>query len=185
MTHPAPNFLHGRRYFLYGAAALATVPALWSLAAPSPVKYEPAKNRKPLPDIPFSDAEDKLVRFADLKGKVLLVNFWATWCAPCVKEMPSLDRLQARFGKERFRVLPLSLDGPTRPRVAPFYENQKLANLGIWFDKGRKLMQALDVSILPTSIVVDTSGRELGRIEGEVDWDIPEAIAIVTSALAG
>lgn len=119
------------------------------------------------------------------RGKVLVVNFWATWCAPCVKEMPSLDRLQARIGKDKLVVIPLSLDGPTRPKVAPFYADKKLTSLGIWFDRSRKVMQALDVSILPTTILVDAKGRELGRLEGEADWDKPEAAALVSGALAG
>ena len=113
---------------------------------------------------------------------MLLVNFWATWCAPCVKEMPSLDRLQAALGKDKFAILPLSLDGPSRPKVAPFYEDKKLANIGIWFDKGRKLMQAFDVAILPTSILVDANGQVLGRLEGEADWDKPDAIALLKGA---
>ena len=104
-----------------------------------------------------------------LAGKKLLINFWATWCVPCVKEMPSLDRLQAMFPQDKFLVLPLSIDGPTKPKVAPFYKDQKLANLGLYFDKGRKTMQGLDVTLLPTSILVDAQGRELGRIEGDAD----------------
>ena len=114
----------------------------------------------------------------------MLVNFWATWCAPCVKEMPSLDRLQATMGKDRFIVLPLSLDGPSRPKVAPFYADRKLAHLGIYFDKGRKSMQALDVGILPTSVLVDAQGRELGRLEGEAEWDSGEALALMKAAVA-
>ena len=123
--------------------------------------------------------------WADLKGKVVVMNIWATWCVPCVKEMPSLDRLQARIGKDKLVVIPLSLDGPTRAKVAPFYADKKLTSLGIWFDRSRKVMQALDVSILPTTILVDAKGRELGRLEGEADWDKPEAAALVSGALAG
>jgi hypothetical protein len=97
--------------------------------------------------------------------------------------MPSLDKLQAELGKDKFVVLPLSLDGPTRPKVAPFYQDKKLANLGVYFDKGKKAMQALDISILPTSILIDGEGRELGRLEGEADWDKPEALAMMKAAI--
>jgi hypothetical protein len=100
-----------------------------------------------------------------------------------VKEMPSLDRLQAELGKDKFVILPLSLDGPSRPKVAPFYQDKKLTNLGVYFDKGRKAMQALDISILPTSILIDAEGRELGRLEGEADWEKPEALALVKAAV--
>ena len=180
MPYPDPNFLPGRRYILSGLLAAFAVPA--ALPAVAMDRFEKAKEPKPLPDLPFLDADDKPHSFADLKGKVLLVNFWATWCAPCVKEMPSLDRLQAALGKDKFAILPLSLDGPSRPKVAPFYEDKKLANIGIWFDKGRKLMQAFDVSILPTSILVDATGKVVGRLEGEADWDKPDAIALLKSA---
>ena len=117
------------------------------------------------------------------KGKARLINFWATWCAPCVKEMPSLDRLQAAMGKDKFVVLPISLDGPSKPKVAPFYKRQELTNLGIYYDKGKKAMSVLGVSVLPTSILVDPAGRELGRIEGDADWDKPEGIALMKAAI--
>jgi thiol-disulfide isomerase/thioredoxin len=147
-------------------------------------KFERAKTPKPLPDLAFQDADDKPLSFADFRGRALLINFWATWCAPCVKEMPALDRLQARFPKDKFLVLPLSIDGPTRPKVLPFYKDQKLAHLGIYFDKGRKAMQGLDVTLLPTSILVDPQGREIGRLEGDADWDMPEGVALMKAAIA-
>ena len=68
--------------------------------------------------------------------------------------------------------------------MAPFYKDRKLANLGIYYDKGRKAMSVLDVSVLPTSILVDPAGRELGRIEGDADWDTPEGIALMKAAIA-
>lgn len=186
MAYPARFFL--RRSFVAGALAGLASPALANvgpeLAKGTLEKFQLAKQPKPLPDLAFNDADDKPLRLADYKGKAVLLNFWATWCAPCVKEMPSLDRLQAEMGKDKFVVLPLSLDGPTRAKVAPFYQDRKLANLGVYFDKGRKAMQALDVSILPTSILVDAQGRELGRFEGEADWDKPEALALIRAAVS-
>jgi thiol-disulfide isomerase/thioredoxin len=192
MAHPVPNFLPGRRYILSGALAAAALPAaaIPSLAGVKPDMARGAMERfkltaqpKPLPDLEIQNADDKPMKLSDFKGKVVLLNFWATWCAPCVKEMPSLDRLQAEFPKDRFLIVPLSIDGPTKPKVAPFYRDQKLANLGIYFDKGRKTMQGLEVTLLPTSILVDAEGRELGRIEGDADWDMPESIALMKAAM--
>jgi thiol-disulfide isomerase/thioredoxin len=187
MTYPGSDFLLGRRLLLAGASAFFALPALANvgpeLLKGTLAKFQLAKAQKPLPDLAFNDADDKPLTLADYKGKIVLLNFWATWCGPCVKEMPSLDRLQAEMGKERFVVLPLSLDGPTRQKVAPFYEDKKLSHLGVYFDKGRKAMQALDISILPTSILVDAQGREIGRLEGEADWDKPEALALMKSAV--
>jgi thiol-disulfide isomerase/thioredoxin len=185
MAYPVQYFL--RRSFLAGALATLASPALANigpeLAQGTLAKFQLAKPPKTLPELAFNDADDKPLKLADYKGKIVLLNFWATWCAPCVKEMPSLDRLQAELGKDKFVVLPLSLDGPSRPKVAPFYQDKKLSNLGVYFDKGRKAMQALDISILPTSILIDGEGRELGRLEGEADWEKPEALALVKAAV--
>ena len=192
MAHPVPNFLLGRRYILCGAAAALALPATAtpSLAGVKPDmargamdRFKLARTPKPLPDLEILNADDKPMKLSDFKGRVVLLNFWATWCAPCVKEMPSLDRLQAEFTKDRFLIVPLSIDGPTKPKVAPFYRDQKLDNLGIYFDKGRKTMQGLDVTLLPTSILVDAQGRELGRIEGDADWDMPESITLMEAAI--
>ena len=177
----------GRRLLLAAVPAFFAPPALARLGPElltgSLARFKLAAEPKPLPEFAFTDANDKPLSLADYKGKTVLLNFWATWCGPCIKEMPSLDKLQAELGKDRFLVLPLSLDGPSRPKVAPFYTDRKLANLGIYFDKGKKVMSALDVSVLPTSILIDGQGRELGRLEGEADWDKPEAIALMKAAV--
>jgi thiol-disulfide isomerase/thioredoxin len=187
MAHSLSDFLIGRRFLLAAGLTSFALPALAdvgpALLTGSLSKMALAKPPKPMPEFAFADADDKPLKLADYKGKVVLVNFWATWCVPCVKEMPSLDRLQAAIGKDRFVVLPLSLDGPSKPKVAPFYEDKKLTSLGIYFDKGKKSMQALDVSVLPTSILVDADGREIARLEGEADWDKPEAIALMKAAI--
>ena len=178
-----------RRLLLAAVPAFFAAPALAKLGPDlltgTLAKFTLAKEPKPLPDLAFTDADDKPVRLADYKGKTVLLNFWATWCAPCVKEMPSLDKLQAEMGKDKFVVLPLSLDGPSKPKVAPFYADKKLGNLGIYFDKGKKMMGALDISVLPTSVLVDAEGREIGRLEGDADWDKPEALALMKAAIPG
>ena len=188
MAHSRTDFLMGRRLLLAAIPGFFAAPALAkvtpSLLTGSLAKFTLAKEPKPLPDLAFIDAEDKTVKLSDYKGKTVLLNFWATWCAPCVKEMPSLDKLQAEMGKDKFVVLPLSLDGPSKPKVAPFYADKKLANLGIYFDKGKKALGALDISVLPTSVLVDPQGREIGRMEGDADWDGPEALALMKAAVS-
>ena len=188
MAHSRTDFLIGRRLLLAAAPAFFAAPALAKLSPDlltgNLARFTLAKEPRKLLELAFTDADDKPLQLADYKGKTVLLNFWATWCAPCVKEMPSLDKLQAEFGKDRFTVLPLSLDGPSKPKVAPFYADKKLANLGIYFDKGRKAMQGLDVTLLPTSILVDPQGREIGRLEGDADWDMPEGVALMKAAIA-
>src|SRR5215831_1272454 len=119
MTHPAPDFLTRRRLFLAALPAFYAFPALAdvgpALLKGSVARMKLEKQPKPVPEFGFTDAEDKPLTLAAYKGKTVLLNFWATWCGPCVKEMPSLDKLQAEMGKDRFAVLPLSLDGPSKP----------------------------------------------------------------------
>ncbi|MBS0527471.1 MAG: TlpA family protein disulfide reductase [Proteobacteria bacterium] len=188
MAHSRIDFLIGRRLLLAALPAFFAVPALAkvspTLLTGTLARFTLAKEPKPLPDLAFTDANDKPVTLADYKGKTVLLNFWATWCAPCVKEMPSLDKLQAEMGKDKFVVLPLSLDGPSKPKVAPFYADKKLSNLGIYFDKGKKVLGALDISVLPTSVLVDAQGREIGRMQGDADWDKPEALALMKAAVS-
>lgn len=194
MAYPARHFLTGRRRLLAVAAAASAVqltapPAsaraevTARLARGAMARFKITSPPKPVPDLEFLDADDRPMRLSNLNGKVRLINLWATWCAPCVSEMPSLDRLQAMLPRDRFIVLPISLDGPTKPKVAPFYRDQNLDNLGIYFDKGKKAMSTLGVTLLPTSILIDPSGRELGRIEGDTDWDTPEGVALMRAAL--
>lgn len=194
MAYPARHFLTGRRRLLAVAAAASAVQVIAPpasaraevtarLARGAMARFKLTNPPKPVPDLEFLNADDRPMRLSDLKGKVRLINLWATWCAPCVSEMPSLDRLQEMLPRDRFVVLPISLDGPSKPKVAPFYRDQNLDNLGIYYDKGKKAMSTLGVTLLPTSILVDPSGRELGRIEGDADWDTPEGIALMRAAL--
>jgi thiol-disulfide isomerase/thioredoxin len=164
------------------ATTRAEVPK--SLIRGAMARFKPARPPKPMPDLEFLDASDNPLRLADFTGQARLINLWATWCAPCVKEMPSLDRLQAALPRDKFVVLPISLDGPSKAKVAPFYKERNLNDLGIFYDKGRKAMSVLDVSLLPTSILVDPAGRELGRLEGDADWDTPEGFALMRAAMA-
>src|ERR1700761_7947628 len=121
MTHPASLCLSRRTLFVGALAAFAT-PAFANvgpdLLKGTVAKFDLGSAPKALPEIGFVDPDDKALSLADYKGKGVLLNFWATWCAPCVKEMPSLDKLQAEMGKDKFVVVPLSLDGPSKPKVA-------------------------------------------------------------------
>jgi len=192
MAYPVRDFLPRARFLRLalgtGAAAFVTARAAQAEVSPALIKGAMARFKlttpsKPMPDLAFLGADNQPMRLADLTGKVRLVNLWATWCAPCVKEMPSLNRLQAALPKDKFVVLPISLDGPSKAKVAPFYKDKHLDSLGIYYDKNRKAMSVLGVSLLPTSILIDPAGREVGRIEGDADWDTPEAIALVKAAL--
>lgn len=189
MAHPVRDFLPGRRLVVAGAAAMLISPAPAQAEISSRLikgamkRFKLTTPPKPLANLEFLDVNNQPVRLSELNGQARLINLWATWCAPCVKEMPSLDRLQAEMPRDRFLVIPISLDGPSKPKVVPFYKEQNLASLRIYYDKGRVAMSALNVTLLPTSILVDPEGRELGRLEGDADWDSPEGLALMRAAM--
>lgn len=136
-----------------------------------------------LPDIAFVDGDGRDRNLGEWRGKVVLVNLWATWCAPCKREMPGLDRLQAKLGGADFTVLPISLDrsGPEKP--GQFLASNGLKNLPLYLDRGSTIMQALRVPGLPVSIIVDRQGREVARLAGSAEWDSTEAEALIRAAI--
>ncbi len=138
---------------------------------------------KPMPPLSFIDAEGRRVDLADFKDRVILLNLWATWCGPCVKEMPSLDRLQGQLGGDAFQVVALSLDRGGRAAVEPFYKKTGVEHLAVFLDPASDSMKALSLRGLPTTILVDPEGRELGRVEGAVEWDAPEVVAFLRQHL--
>ena len=115
----------------------------------------------------------------DFRGKVILVNVWATWCVPCREEMPTLDALQAELGGDRFEVVALSIDRAGSPVVRRFYDEIGIANLRMYVDKTMLSMTALRTVGLPTTILIDAQGRELGRLVGPAEWDDPEMVSFL------
>ena len=118
------------------------------------------------------------MKLSDYHGKIVLLNVWATWCPPCVAEMPSLDALEAQMGGADFAVVPISLDRRAS-HIPSFYDTARIKHLPAWHDASFGLNGALELPGLPTSIFYNRSGREIARIAGEVDWDSPEALALV------
>ena len=121
-----------------------------------------------------------------LRGKVVLVNFWATWCPPCRAEMPTLDRLQARLGGPDFEVVALSIDqGPQSPDlVQAFYRQSAVKSLAVYLDSSGGASGDLGVAGLPTTLLIDRQGRESGRKIGLAEWDSPEVITLIRGYLA-
>ncbi|MCC6919811.1 MAG: TlpA family protein disulfide reductase [Alphaproteobacteria bacterium] len=136
-----------------------------------------------LPAEPFLDGGGEEVTLADFKGKAVLLNLWATWCAPCVKELPSLARLQAKRGSDGFTVIALNLDRPGKANVPAFLNENGASGLEPFADPTLKMMRALRVGGLPSTILIGPDGREIARREGEADWDSNEAWAAIEKAL--
>lgn len=125
----------------------------------------------------FADGSGQPLTLADFRGTVVLVNLWATWCPPCVKEMPALDALQAKLGGPDFAVVAISQDrgGVTLPQA--FLEGEGLRNLGLYVDPDGTATQALKAPGLPTSVLFDRDGNEIARLVGPAEWDSEEMVA--------
>ena len=142
------------------------------------------KPLRPAPSIPLADADGNPVRLESYKGKVVLLNFWATWCAPCVREMPALDALHAKLGGKEFAVVAVSIDRLGFAKIAPFLERLGIKKLTVLHDKSRKLYRAAGVRGLPTTFIVDHEGMVRGYLEGPAEWDDKKAEALVRHYLA-
>ena len=129
---------------------------------------------------PFLNKEGQRVTAADFSGKLVLLNLWATWCAPCVKELPALDRLQAKFEGQPFEVVAVSLDRGGFEVADPFLRDKLgLTNLATYTDASSRLGVALKAPGLPVSVLIDTSGQEIGRMLGPAKWDSDEAVNLI------
>ena len=147
-------------------------------------RWRVAATPSPLPPLAFVDSAGATRGLAEWRGRVVLLNLWATWCAPCVEEMPALDRLQARLGGEGFEVIALAGDRQGEAIVRPFVAKLGLAHLALYLDPPGAASRALAVRGLPTTLLVDRAGAELARLEGAGDWDGPALEAPIRRALA-
>lgn len=134
---------------------------------------------RPLPELRFVDGEGRPLTLADFRGKVILLNIWATWCIPCLREMPTLDRLEAKLGGPDFQVVVLSIDTAGVAVVKKFYKALKLKALGIYVDKTTRARVALGIAGIPTTLLIDRRGREIGRYAGPAEWDDTPAIEFI------
>ncbi len=134
---------------------------------------------RPAAAIAFTNADGQESTLADFAGRGVVINFWATWCPPCVAEMPALDRLHAMVAGEGVAVLALSSDRGGRAQVEPFYQRVGIRHLAIWLDPRGAAGRAMGVRGLPTTVIVDRRGMERARLEGEAEWDAPPLVAAV------
>src|SRR5262249_13235922 len=163
-----------------GWAALDLAPiAAPGSGPPALPEFSPTDGKLPAPDTGFTDLAGRPASLADFRGRVVLVNLWATWCQPCVRRMPAPDRLQAAMGGKDFEIVLVSQDRGGANTVEPFFAKLGLNALKSYLDPKGRLGQAFSVRGLPTSILVDRDGNELGRVEGALDWDGPKAQAFL------
>lgn len=147
-------------------------------------KFQKLDERAALPEIKYLDGSGNETDLAALQGRVVVLNLWATWCAPCREEMPSLDRLQANYPKDKVTVLALSVDRAGPERVQQFLADVGVENLEIGRDPTVKAARLLNAPGLPATLLIDRQGLEVGRLLGIAEWDGPEAVALIDAVVA-
>lgn len=136
----------------------------------------------PMPEAILTEPGGGTLRLTDLKGRPVLVNLWATWCAPCVTEMPMLDDLAGRYG-DRLRVLTVSQDLQGAEVVEPFFEQKAFTHLEPWLDPENALGFHYRTGLLPTTVLYDAQGREVWRVIGDHDWSSPRTDSMLVETL--
>ena len=160
-------------------AAAASQPAKGGHMAAFVTKKTP----EALPDIAFADGAGKTVKLSDFKGRTVLLNLWATWCAPCREGMPALNRLQQELGSDAFEVVALSLDRQGLEASKKFLDDVKATALKPYIDSTAKQGTALKLVGMPTTILINKDGLEVGRLSGPAEWDSADAKALIRDAM--
>ena len=175
--------------YIIGQSSTKTAPVVATVPVPETRTTFAAKLSKPsvptpAPDYTFYDSAGKPVKISDFKGKVVVLNTWATWCAPCKLEMPTLAKLQAAYADQPVEVVAVSIDTPEAATKATLFIAQN-APLKFYHDPQMKIVFKIHAPGAPTTVIYGKDGMEQARVAGEADWTSPEARALVDKALAG
>ncbi len=191
----SPGALRGiaRRALILGLAAIFGISPILARAEPATCPglaaawpgFVASPDGEAAPEVSFTDAAAGARRLADFRGRSLVVNFWATWCAPCVREMPDLDRLRADVAADGIEVLAISEDRQGMAKVDEFYAASGIVNLPRLLDDKGALSRALKLRGMPTTFLFDAAGRRLGHIEGTAPWHDPDFRTALTACFAG
>ena len=180
MTASFVSFLCVRFAAQTTAALVVLAMSFAALAEGLPKNFVLHDPPKPVAEIAFDDAQGRTRSLADFKGRVVLVNIWATWCVSCRLEMSELDQLQAALGGAEFEIVPLSIDRSGIETVAKFYAANGISHLAKYIDTSGKALRELDAVGLPTTLIINRVGLEIGRIVGPVAWNAPEVTEFIT-----
>lgn len=150
-------------------ALLVLVALLFSFPAWAAPEGFDVSEAKALPRIAFQDENNQTVDLADFKGKVMVLNLWATWCAPCVTEMPDLNTLQKRLKDKDIEIVTVSMDGSIE-KARDFYKKTGIGALPLYWDSTRSLGFDLDFNGLPATVIINPDGLEVARVSGPLDW---------------
>ena len=139
---------------------------------------------KPVSGQAFTTKDGDAHTLADWQGKVVLLNFWATWCAPCRHEMPALDALQAELGGDAFEVVTLATGRNAVPGIERFFQDENIQNLPILLDPRQAVAREMAVLGLPITVILNREGQEIARLRGDAEWNSASAKAILKALIA-
>jgi thiol-disulfide isomerase/thioredoxin len=172
-----------------GGTLAAAVRARKPLAAeklpPLSEGLQPVSPPEAAPDVPFLSADGAPHHLADFSGRGMVVNLWATWCAPCVAEMPSLEALSKALAPADIAVLPLSSDRGGAATVQAWFDSHGIKALPVLLDPKGALARAFNARGVPTTLIINTKGQVIARLEGAADWGAPDAQALVKKLASG
>ncbi len=142
-------------------------------------QFQPAKTLLVPPDISWSTLDGKPVALRDFKGKVVLLNYWATWCGPCMFELPGINRLQQTMASDKFTVVAINIDRNGTDVAEPKARELGLSALKLYVDPKQLSPRKLGMRGMPSTYLFDTKGRQIGKLEGGAEWDAPESVALL------
>ncbi|MDP4033224.1 MAG: TlpA disulfide reductase family protein [Pseudorhodobacter sp.] len=176
---------------LYTALVFGANPAAADIALADALREDDMKKlmfhaeARPLPEIGLLGLDDAPHTLAEYQGKWVVLNFWATWCPPCRKEMPGLARLQDEMGSEKFQVVTVATGRNPLPAIHKFRKEAEVENLVALRDPKSELARNMAVMGLPVTVILDPEGREVGRMMGEAEWDSANARAVLAALIGG
>lgn len=143
----------------------------------------PASEPTPASELPFLRADDTQGSLADYRGQVVVLNFWATWCAPCREEMPALQNLQNELGGDTFSVVTLATGRNPKQAIRRFFEEIGVTDLQQYRDINQQIGREMAVFGLPITVILDREGQEIARLRGDAHWDSPEALSLIQALI--
>lgn len=135
--------------------------------------------------VQFRNAQEKQVGLSLFNGKIILLNLWATWCPPCIKELPALDRLQQRLGKDDFEIVAISLGDDVKLAGEMFFDTLLIKSMALYIESAENLGRDFPVDVVPASFLIDRKGQAMGVLRGYVDWDSADTDVIIKRLIAG
>jgi thiol-disulfide isomerase/thioredoxin len=170
------------RSFKWSFSLLITCISAPLLAGQVPKGVEMLSPPLPIPKVSFIGPNGVSSTLGKFKGKVVIVNLWATWCGPCIKEMPSLERLAGKIDADKALVLVVSQDKGGTAIAKPFLDKLGITKLPTYFDPSNKLSRELAVRGLPTTFIISPNNMIIGRVEGAIEWDAPKMLSFIKSS---